>query len=351
MFTTRRRSPSTLIFPLLILLLSSLACDRPDIFIKDLYRTLTTTRITASIEEPENKSTFKFGETINFRGRYKGEHGCDTTYWTSNLDGDLLENRTNRMGCILSFDTAELSPGKHTIELVVLDDFDSTETQITITILPEGAEEKKTLSLTVMSSQPDTIDELFGNRVASRLKGECPAVPADRDWAIPENGICQWPVYYDIDSFTLDVILSEDSSGSIVKIDLTGSLNLQQLYGVGESGYGKITAGGYLEGLQITEKSPGVFLIEGTIPLTISADGNYVIFYISDGFSVIENGGFTTTIDTLVKIDTALRRFEVRYEEYPLDIPTLHGDGNLIEALTVDLALYWAEGQLSESNK
>ena len=153
--------------------------------------------------------------------------------------------------------------------------------------------------MSVDSDQPETLEELIANRVASRIRGKCPAVAAEYVWAKPEDKkICQWPVYYDIDAFTLDLILAIDSPEPAVKLYLSGSLDLYNFYGAGESGWGEISTQSYLDGISVTEKSADTFIIEGTIPLNIKGEGETVALadraYPGDvGLNVIRMDGLT----------------------------------------------------------
>lgn len=214
-------------------------------------------------------------------------------------------------------------------------------------------------NISVDSDQPQTIESLWANELASRIGGNCPAVPAEYAWAV-EHGHCQSAVYYDIDSLSIDLNISEDSSKPWAEINLTGHLTLQLLDDLGEYGEGTITADGPLQNLTITESSSGSLLVEGTIPINISSQGEHVVLSIYHAidadsgyveYFVLEEGGIQTTIDALVTLDTAARRLEIRYEEYPLEIATGYGDGKIIEALRLDIALFWAEGQLTHTNQ
>ena len=219
--------------------------------------------------------------------------------------------------------------------------------------------EKGAYHLTVDSDQAQTIEDLWADELASRIGGNCPAVPAEYAWAV-EKGYCQNLAYYDIDSISIDLDISEDSSKPWAEIDLFGHLSLQHLDDLGESGEGTITANGQLQNITITENSSGSLQIEGAIPVNISSQGEHVvlsIYHTTDADSgyteyfVLEEGGIQATVDALVTLDTAARRLEIRYEVYPLDIPTGYGDGKIIETLRLDIALFWAEGQLTHTNQ
>ncbi len=78
---------------------------------------------TASILNPKNGETFKFGEDIFFNGTGYDPDGLIVSYqWLSDVDGVIEEGTCNAQLCEFSFTKNDLSLGKHDITLTVVDD-------------------------------------------------------------------------------------------------------------------------------------------------------------------------------------------------------------------------------------
>ena len=350
---TNRRKRS-LYLSSIVLAISILACSRAATgvtWIDNIYNQMFSP-LRVEITEPADKSTFIEGDMIRFQGQYFEATECKEANWNSSLDGQISQYPSGPCDLSTMLTTSKLSVGKHAITYRVKDEDGSSSETITITILPKGSDLSKTESsqsdqvrLKVSTDQDGSLDELIANRVAARIMGDCPPVDAEHAWAT-EDRQCQWLVYHDIDTFTLDMGFVPDEKDPIVEISLEGGLRLQRLYSAGEYGIGDISASGLLQEINFTDSSPGMYRFEGILPLEIKADGEYVQLHTSDGYSVVVPGGVDLSINTHILVDTVRRRIEIRYEGYPLTLSTGFGDGHIVEALEVDLVFSWTEGQI-----
>jgi hypothetical protein len=339
-FVTRVLSSrkSNLALILLSLLLSILACDpfdpSDDPFRKDSVR--------AKITSPADGSSFELGDMILLEAEIDNVYGKMDIRWSSSLDGSLSDKNW-----LDQIEISSLSVGTHKITVQVNDDNSSAQDSITITILSDEEQDRAVQVLSVTSEKPATIEDLWAHEVAVRIKGDCPDVD---DKYLPDEKPCKlmWDVYYDIDALALDLGFPDDPTNAWAEINLTGILLLKEIFGEGEMGYGTISAKGQLQDLTMTENPPGSFQLEGKIPIHLACQGEYLILHSSDGLNVLNDGGVDTTLEAIIKVDVSQRRLEIRYEEFPLEIPTGIGDGNTIENLRLDIALIWAEGVLKK---
>ena len=331
------------------LLLCTLACDLRGIFMGIFGP--QESPIAVNIVEPLTGTHFKEGEMIHFVAdiQFEEEAEIEKTIWESDKDGVL---QVDPVGNGTLFQTDTLSPGRHEITFYAeTTNKRSAMSTTTIIVLGKEVSEEHDLTVSLSTDQPESIEDLWAHEVAFRIKGDCPPVDAEYTWALPEEKPCKlmWDVYYDIDALALDLGFLADPEKAWGEMTLSGVLLIKESYkelfdeDEGEIGYGTISARGPLGDLYITEDTPGSIVLEGSIPIDLVCEGDYLILHTSDGYNIFQEGGVDTTLNAWVKVDFSRRRLEIRYEEYPLEIPTGIGDGNTIENLRLDIALIWAE--------
>jgi len=358
----RKRKP---FLACIILLLISLSCS----FTERIERNLNAMRspIGVTIREPSDGAVFAKGETISFRADFvtfgSGETvSIEKIIWESSIDGVLQGESTDSSTKDRTFQTSELSPGTHEITFYARTTNKKSDSfTIKINVLGDDVSEDHDRRISIHTDRPESIEDFWAHRVAIRFKGDCPEVDAEHAWALPDPEVSDdnsntqtegmpcvwmWDVLNEIDGMTLDLGYSDDPENSWAEIDLTGVLIMTKFQDLAEEnygGYGTIDARGHIRDLVVIENSSGSILLEGWIPIHVVCQGDYLVLSTSCGYSVIEEGGIDITLDAFIKVDFGQRRLEIRYEEYPLGIPTGIGDGNTIESLNLDIALYWAE--------